>query len=183
MTLFDTGLIQSALGKNVPIITSNVSNAVLSFFERLQNSQGLLTTRPQLFERRIIYPLDTAIGFPNNYPLDSDLSVGQRYPAFEQPGPGEQRLKISLYKSWENLAADQSFGRNLMKGGSELTKLRHSCSWKQVHSKKIQNSYHISPQTASLRKQTFLLANRPQPRGARRNGCFRRLPKGVKLRQ
>ena len=35
MTLFDTGLIQSALEKNVPIITSNVSKAVLSFFARL----------------------------------------------------------------------------------------------------------------------------------------------------
>ena len=35
MTLFDTGLIQSALAKNVPINTSNVSKAVLSFFARL----------------------------------------------------------------------------------------------------------------------------------------------------
>ena len=59
-----------------------------------------------------------------------------------QENPGS---KYKLYKSWENLAADQSFERNLMKGGSELTKLRQSCSWKQVHSKKIQNSYHISP--------------------------------------
>ena len=154
MTLFDTGLVQRALGKNVPIITSKVSNTVLSFFERLQNSQGLLTTRPQLFERRIIYPLDTAIGFPNNYPLDSDLSGGQRYPAFEQPGPGEPRLKISLYKSWENLAADQSFVRNLMKGGSELIKLRHSCSCKQVHSKKIQKGQHMSPPTAKNARPT-----------------------------
>ena len=128
MTLFDSGLIQSALGKNVPIITSNVSNAVLSFFERLENSQGLLATRPLLFERRIIYPLDSAIGFPNTYPLDSDLSGGYRYPAFEQQGPGEPRLKISLYKSWENLAADQSFRRNLTKAESELIKLRQSCS-------------------------------------------------------
>ena len=31
MTLFHTGLIQSALEKNVAIITSNVSKAVLSF--------------------------------------------------------------------------------------------------------------------------------------------------------
>ena len=33
------------------------------------------------------YPLDSAIGCHNTYPLDSDLSGGQRYPAFEQPGP------------------------------------------------------------------------------------------------
>ena len=33
------------------------------------------------------YPLDSAIGCRNTYPLDSDLSGGQRYPAFKQPGP------------------------------------------------------------------------------------------------
>ena len=35
-----------------------------------------------------IYPVDGAIGFPNTYPLDSDLSGRQRYPTFEQSGPG-----------------------------------------------------------------------------------------------
>ena len=34
------------------------------------------------------YPADNVIVFHNTYPLDSDLSSGQRYPAFEQPGPG-----------------------------------------------------------------------------------------------
>ena len=33
------------------------------------------------------YPLDSVIGFPNTYPVDCDLSDGQRYPAFEQLGP------------------------------------------------------------------------------------------------
>ena len=33
-------------------------------------------------------PLDSAVGFPNTYPLDCDLSGGQRYPTFEQLGPG-----------------------------------------------------------------------------------------------
>ena len=33
-------------------------------------------------------PVVNAIDFPNTYPLDSDLFVGQRYPTFEQPGPG-----------------------------------------------------------------------------------------------
>ena len=36
---------------------------------------------------RIVYPLDSAIAFPNTYPLDSDLSGGQRYPSFQQLGP------------------------------------------------------------------------------------------------
>ena len=34
------------------------------------------------------YPAHNAIVSRNTYPLDSDLSGGQRYPAFEQPGPG-----------------------------------------------------------------------------------------------
>ena len=33
------------------------------------------------------YPTDNAIVSRNTYPLDSDLSGGERYPAFEQPGP------------------------------------------------------------------------------------------------
>ena len=36
------------------------------------------------------YPADSVVCFVNTYPLDSDLSGGQRYPAFEQPGPGCQ---------------------------------------------------------------------------------------------
>ena len=36
-----------------------------------------------------IYLVDNAIGFPNTYPLDSDLSNGLRYPMFEQLGPGK----------------------------------------------------------------------------------------------
>ena len=35
------------------------------------------------------YPLDNSIGFASVYLRDSDLSVGQCYPAFEQLGPGE----------------------------------------------------------------------------------------------
>ena len=34
------------------------------------------------------YPLDSAIGFPNTYPLHSDLSDGQGYLTFKQPGAG-----------------------------------------------------------------------------------------------
>ena len=34
------------------------------------------------------YPVDRATGFPNIYPLDSNLSGGWCYPAFEQPEPG-----------------------------------------------------------------------------------------------
>ena len=34
-----------------------------------------------------LYPVDHPTGFPNTYPLDSDLSSGQHYPPFEQLGP------------------------------------------------------------------------------------------------
>ena len=46
--------------------------------------------------------MDSAIGFPNTYPLDSDLSSGQRYPTFEQPGPADvkQRKHSLLSKIW-----------------------------------------------------------------------------------
>jgi len=37
--------------------------------------------------------VDNAIGFPNTYPLDSDLSGGERYPTFEQLGPD---LKLEM---------------------------------------------------------------------------------------
>ena len=34
------------------------------------------------------YPVDSSIGFPNTYPLDSDLSNGLPRPALEELGPG-----------------------------------------------------------------------------------------------
>ena len=33
------------------------------------------------------YSVDSVVCFVSTYPLDSDLSGGERYPAFEQPGP------------------------------------------------------------------------------------------------
>ena len=46
-----------------------------------------------------LYPVDSAIGFPNTYPntLDSDLSDGYRYPAFEQLGPDVYVPKCLIY--------------------------------------------------------------------------------------
>ena len=35
-----------------------------------------------------LYTVDSAIGFPNTYPLDSDLSNGLPRPALEELGPG-----------------------------------------------------------------------------------------------
>ena len=55
--------------------------------------------------------MDGAIGFTNSYPLDSDLSDGQRYPAFEQLGP--VRLKFynkMLVKYWINFWVSRYYG-------------------------------------------------------------------------
>ena len=41
------------------------------------------------------YPADNSIGFV--YPLDSDLSGGQRYPSFEQLGPDLLSYRSSCY--------------------------------------------------------------------------------------
>ena len=40
-------------------------------------------------------PLNSAIGFPNTYPLDNDLSGGKRHPPFEQPGPDQKRQVLN----------------------------------------------------------------------------------------
>ena len=47
----------------------------------------VVQTLDSAIHRIKIYLVDNALGFPNTYPLDSDLSGGQRYPTFEQPGP------------------------------------------------------------------------------------------------
>ena len=47
-------------------------------------------------DRINLYPLYSAIGFPNTCPLDSDLSGGHCYPSFEQPGPGGNFSAIQL---------------------------------------------------------------------------------------
>ena len=41
-----------------------------------------------------LYPVDNAMGFPNTYRLDSDLSGGWRYPTFEQPEPELDNCRI-----------------------------------------------------------------------------------------
>ena len=46
------------------------------------------------------YPLDSAIGFPNTYPMDSDLSDGECYLSFKQPGPGPQSAVHGLQSAF-----------------------------------------------------------------------------------
>ena len=50
------------------------------------------------------YPVDSAIGFPNTYLWDSDLSVGQRYPTFEQLGLARFLNSTSTYQHYFNHA-------------------------------------------------------------------------------
>ena len=45
------------------------------------------------------YPLDSAIGFPNTYAVDSDLPGEHRYPTFEQLGPEIYLIKQNT-RTW-----------------------------------------------------------------------------------
>ena len=109
ITLFDTGLIQSALEKNVPIITSNVSKAVLSFFARLYNSGDYWPPGPScskgwssipwiaqmvsliLIRWIEIYPVDSAIQLLNNRDQENP---GSKYRCIN-PGKTWQRTSLS----------------------------------------------------------------------------------------
>ena len=42
------------------------------------------------------YPADSVIDFCNTYPLDIDLSGGERYPTFEQPGPVARFSRVPI---------------------------------------------------------------------------------------
>ena len=56
----------------------------------MQNAAGLAPVVRKVdntIKRINHYPLDNMVCFVDTYPLDNDLSGGQRYPAFEQPGP------------------------------------------------------------------------------------------------
>ena len=58
--------------------------------------------------------MDNAIGFPNIYPLDSDLSGGWRYLTFEQPDPGldlvtSSDTKISGFRNHSGLKIADSY--------------------------------------------------------------------------
>ena len=46
-------------------------------------------------------PVDSVVCFVSIYPLDSDLSGGQRYPAFEQPGPGF--VNVNSTEKWTGM--------------------------------------------------------------------------------
>ena len=51
-----------------------------------------------------IYPMDSTIGFPNTYPLDTDLSGGYRCPTFEQQGPDRFWFFVTaIYKEFRHL--------------------------------------------------------------------------------
>ena len=59
------------------------------------------------------YPVDSTIGFPNIYQLDSDLSGGYHYPFLEQPGPGDKNMLERFRRTFFNVPLfdvnDQNF--------------------------------------------------------------------------
>ena len=59
------------------------------------------------------YPADSVIDFHTTYPLDSDLSGGQRYPTFEQPGPDDDSIQILLNCTVYKTVSGNLFGSTL----------------------------------------------------------------------
>ena len=59
-------------------------------FTRGKEQAAVAQTLDSAIHRINHYPADSFIDFRNAYLLDSDLSRGQRYPTFEQPGPERQ---------------------------------------------------------------------------------------------
>ena len=60
------------------------------------------------------YPADSVIYFRNTYWLDSDLSGGQRYPTFEQPGPEgifRQNFQELIGQKYQTFMAQQGANR------------------------------------------------------------------------
>ena len=90
-------------------LLSSLKHAELGHFtmlfcrRRLQNVQRLKRTCTAIVLDPVVrkvdcaihrinhFPVDSMACFVDTYPLDSDLSGGQRYPAFEQPGPADPR--------------------------------------------------------------------------------------------
>ena len=71
-----------------------LSHSCISYFTN-HKRRSTNTKKPprQLLERCgwiNLYLVDNAIDFPHSYPLDSDLSDGQRYSTFKQPEPAMQ---------------------------------------------------------------------------------------------
>ena len=60
----------------------------------LMHQAPVVQTSDSAIHRINHYPADSVIDFRDTYLQDSDLSGGQRYPTFEQPGPDLQRCKI-----------------------------------------------------------------------------------------
>ena len=60
-----------------------------------------------------LYPVDSTIGFPNIYPLDSDLFGGYHYPFLEKPGSSDKNMLERFRRTFFNVPLfdvnDQNF--------------------------------------------------------------------------
>ena len=66
-------------------------------YQYFKNLAPVVQTMDSAVHRITHYPADNSIGFASVYPLDSDLSGGQRYPSFEQLGTAVLTFsKVSL---------------------------------------------------------------------------------------
>ena len=82
-TKFRPGLLE----KWITLSTGKISIQLAPVVQRLDNA----------IHRINRYPMDKCWQSKPHYPLDSDLSIGQRYPHFEQPGPDGMICFVNTY--------------------------------------------------------------------------------------
>ena len=56
-----------------------------------------------------LYPVDSTIGFPNIYPLDSDLFGGYHYQFLEKPGPSDKNKLERFRRTFFNVPLQGSY--------------------------------------------------------------------------
>lgn len=85
--LIGYGLTLCPCGFCVYFVYTLLGNLFSSGFECSKGGQRYPTNKWSLIQRINHYPADGVVCFANAYPLDSDISVGECYPALEQPEP------------------------------------------------------------------------------------------------
>ena len=83
-----------------------------------------------------LYPVDSTIGFPNIYPLDSDLFGGYHYPFLEKPGPSDKNKLERFRRTFFNVPLQGSypFLNKKFKDTFPIFQGRHSVQKKSLES-------------------------------------------------
>ena len=93
-------------------------NGVIKAAERNPTQTSFVFTPPLLTHRFAtlfaainLFKVDSALRFVHNYRLNSDLSVGQRYPPLEEMGLRNLSVELSLKTNFDHLCFREVFFR------------------------------------------------------------------------